>query len=324
MSDHSDDRLDRRIRSLIEDAVADAPPAPRPHADPVTRPPNDPAHGPARRRVVAAIGTGLAAAAAQALLFLVPRGDDDALVPTDNVSIATPTTSTPGPSGATTPTSNVEPHVEGTAQVTTVPMTTTSSTSTTSPATSTTTTTTTTSTTTTSLPAPGSPAINVDDLSIRGWQMWDTRGPEAAISDLRDPLGEPTFDTGWLPMPDEWRCTQMPEYRTVWWGDVRLTFERSSDRLQLSGWSVGIPSASYAPQGAVPPLSPASGAEMADGVGIGASRSSVLAALGDRDLVFEQPDGISVGGALVLVIPLDTDDRVAGFGVGRTDCIGDI
>lgn len=66
------------------------------------------------------------------------------------------------------------------------------------------------------------------------------------ISDVLD--RQPTLDTGWYPVPDEppadggEDCIGGPDYRVVWWGDLRLAFWRHPEGTfgsALWNWSVG-------------------------------------------------------------------------------------
>ena len=124
-------------------------------------------------------------------------------------------------------------------------------------------------------------------------------------------------------MPERWRCTQRSEYRTIWWGDLRLTFERDPDHVDLTTWSVGDPAAAFGPLGAIPPARDPSGV-MSGGIGVGDTRADLLASLAGRDLVIEEAGTITLGGALGFTYLLD-GDVVTGVGLGRLDCLdGDL
>ncbi|CAN0284725.1 unnamed protein product, partial [Phaeothamnion confervicola] len=98
-----------------------------------------------------------------------------------------------------------------------------------------------------STPATGSssPIVATDDTpdiakgTLFGLAPLSAASPDVAIALLRPSLGEVTWDTDWQPMPAEFACTGNDSYRTIWWADVRMTFERGTVGTLLTAWSVG-------------------------------------------------------------------------------------
>ena len=156
-------------------------------------------------------------------------------------------------------------------------------------------------------------------------QYFATVDPDTFASDVNPTLGVTTWDTGWQAMPSEFVCTGNQSYRTLWWGDLRLTFEIGTDaETRLTAWSIGDPSVSaLAPLGAPPPATePSSGITTTDGIGIGSSLDELKVALGDRGYNVNG-DRVDIPGALVTSFLLDDQQRVTAIGSGRVDCIGD-
>lgn len=146
----------------------------------------------------------------------------------------------------------------------------------------------------------------------------------ALVDRISADIGEPTNDSGWQPMPDEWACIPETSFRTVWWDDFRMTFEGDgSGDASVSGWSVGDPLAAFAPLGDAPNDPPGSGVGVgvSPGIGIGASRADVLAAAPAGGMLSDEADRVIYAGALPLVFLIDGSDEVTGIGSGRLDCI---
>jgi hypothetical protein len=108
--------------------------------------------------------------------------------------------------------------------------------------------------------------------------------PDDVVETVAGALGQPTWDTGWQPMPAEFDCTGNDSYRTVWWSDVRMTFERTPIGAILSAWSVGDPAASpLAPVGPLPTTTDSpSGLSTQDGIGVGTPAAQATSTLRDR------------------------------------------
>lgn len=167
------------------------------------------------------------------------------------------------------------------------------------------------------------PGIDLIRSSLFGLPGVTFADPDEVIDNVPDSIGDVTWDTGWLSMPVEFACTGNDSFRTLWWGDVRLTFETGPDGTMLTAWSIGDPAvSSLAPLGPLPPEVDrrASGVVSNEGIGIGTPADDVRSALGD-DIVVDEPNHLVVLGALVTQVLLDDDQRVSSIGSGRNDCI---
>ncbi len=166
-------------------------------------------------------------------------------------------------------------------------------------------------------------AVDVAGQSVFGVRLFDAVDVEAVAGDVSVRLGAPTRDSGWQPMAGQVDCTGSTEFRVLWWGDFRMTFERYQGdgdvRDELSAWTVGDPNLSgLVPIGGVPPASPSNVVTL-EGIGLGSTRADLAAAW--VNLHHGGPDRIVVldrGGTLT--ITLDDGDQVIGFGNGPFDC----
>ena len=168
-------------------------------------------------------------------------------------------------------------------------------------------------------------AIDVIDVSGRtvfGVSVFDAVDVDAVTGDVSARLGSPTSDSGWQSTVGQ-SCAGSTDARVLWWGDLRMTFERyRSDgavRDELSAWTVGDPTLfELAPIGDVPTPSPSDIVTL-EGIGLGSTLADVGVAWanindgGDSRLVV-----VDRGGSLA--IRLDGGDRVVGFGDGPFDC----
>jgi hypothetical protein len=155
-----------------------------------------------------------------------------------------------------------------------------------------------------------------------GLAPMNTASPEDAIALLRPSLGEVTWDTNWQPMPAEFACTGNDSYRTVWWGDLRMTFETTPfGTTLLTAWSVGAAQV-LAPIGPLPSTtSPATGIETAEGVRIGSTVSEVLGIF--PGLTYDdnsQSIQVVSSTGLATMLYFDTSQQLVGFGSSRNDC----
>lgn len=166
-------------------------------------------------------------------------------------------------------------------------------------------------------------AVDVSSQSIFGFAIYVSVDVEAVAADVSVRLGSPTTDTGWQPMAAQPNCAGSTEFRVVWWGDFRMTFERyrseAALRDELSAWTVGDPTlVALSPIGAVPTPSPSNVVTL-EGIGIGSTLAEVETAWanvnngGEGRLVV-----IDDGGSLV--VGVDDAGRVIGFGNGPFDC----
>ena len=165
--------------------------------------------------------------------------------------------------------------------------------------------------------------INTANPSLFGQVFFVPLDPDTFAGSVSETLGSVTWDTGWQPMPAERACTGSESFRTLWWGDLRLTFETGpgAGETQFTAWSLGDPSISTsAPLGPPPPSTePATGITTGEGIGIGTPLTELEAALGDRSF-FVTDNRVDIPGALVTSFLLDDEQRVKAIGSGRTDC----
>jgi hypothetical protein len=89
--------------------------------------------------------------------------------------------------------------------------------------------------------------IDTTDVSVFGKHFYDVIDLADFTDEVSAALGSTTWDTGWQLMPAEYSCTLNSAYRTMWWGDVRLTFETGAESpdTYFTAWSVGDPSVSF-------------------------------------------------------------------------------
>lgn len=166
-------------------------------------------------------------------------------------------------------------------------------------------------------------AVDVAGRSVFGVGLFDAVDVESVAGDVSARLGSPTLDSGWQSMVGQVDCTGSTEFRVLWWGDFRMTFERyegdGAVRDELSAWTVGDPALSgLVPIGDVPPASPSNIVTL-EGIGLGSSRADLGAAWANLNGSSEgRIVVIDRGGALV--ITLDDGDQVVGFGNGPFDC----
>ena len=173
---------------------------------------------------------------------------------------------------------------------------------------------------------PADPApIDVVDVSGRtvfGVSVFDAVDVDAVTRDVSARLGSPTTDSGWQSTVGQ-SCAGSTDFRVLWWGDFRMTFERyqgdGAVRDELSAWTVGDPTLfELAPIGDVPVPSPTNIVTL-EGIGLGSTRADAEAVWAN---VNDGGDNLVVvvdrGGSLA--IGLDDDDQVIGFGHGPFDC----
>lgn len=130
--------------------------------------------------------------------------------------------------------------------------------------------------------------------------------------------GPPDSDTGWLPMPADFAaiCGQHDEYRSIFWDDLRVVFERTGAAEVFTAWAVGdqgtgmlAPDDPHEPSGAL-------GLTAADGVQIGAD----VSVLDQFPMVGDNGDGTyDIAGAQVRSVST-VDGVITGVSQGRNDC----
>jgi hypothetical protein len=164
-------------------------------------------------------------------------------------------------------------------------------------------------------------ALDLVEGTMFGFAPNTATTPDDAISRLEPSIGAVTWDTQWQPMPTEFACTDHDSYRTLWWGDVRMTFETSETGPLLTAWSVGDAEV-LAPIGPLPTsVGPPTGVAADDGIGLGSSAADVEASVDDQILGMT-PGGLQVVSrtGLATIVYLDSDQRVMGIGSSRNDC----
>jgi hypothetical protein len=164
--------------------------------------------------------------------------------------------------------------------------------------------------------------VDVAGRTVFGVSVFDAIDVDAVTADVSARLGSPTTDSGWQPTVGQ-SCAGSTDFRVLWWGDFRMTFERYQGdgvvRDELSAWTVGDPTLfALAPTGDLPAAFP-SGIVTLEGIGLGSSLAGIEAVWsnvndgGDSRLVVVDRGGL-------LTIRLDGTDRVVGFGDGPFDC----
>lgn len=164
--------------------------------------------------------------------------------------------------------------------------------------------------------------VDVAGGTVFGIRTFDAVDVDAVILDVSARLGPPTSDSGWQLTVGE-SCAGSTDFRVLWWGDFRMTFERYQGdgvvRDELAAWTVGDPTLfELAPFGEAPAPSPSDIVTL-EGIGLGSTLADVEDAWsninngGDGRLVVVDRGGM-------LAIGLDDTDQVVGFGDGPFDC----
>lgn len=177
----------------------------------------------------------------------------------------------------------------------------------------------------TTMPPADPTPIDVVDVSGRtvfGVSVFEAVDVDVVTGDVSTRLGSPTTDSGWQPTVGE-SCAGSTDFRVLWWGDFRMTFERykgdGTTQDQLSAWTVGDPTVSgLAPIGDVPPLAPSNIVTRED-IGLGSTEADVEAAWANvhnggesRRVVTDRGGSLTIG--------FDAGGQVVGFGDGPFDC----
>lgn len=322
-SDAADDMFERRLRALVADAGADAPQPPDFRQVVTSKHRSiDGGRSSDGRRLTVGLGAGtLAIAAALALFFVLPRQSDDTLVVSDTGTISTPDSAV----DSAAVTAQTAPQPLPTVSVVTtdvVPDTIEPTTTTASPSSAT--------TTPPTVVPPINPtpivAVDVPGQTVFGVRIFDAVDVDSVAGEVSARLGAPTLDSDWQSMEGQFDCTGSTNYRVLWWGDFRMTFERYQGdgvvRDELSAWTVGEPTLfGLVPIGDVPAPAPSNIVTL-EGIGLGATRAEVEAAWAN---VYDGGDGrlvvVDRGGGLAIM--LDGDGQVVGFGDGPFDCPSD-
>ena len=162
-------------------------------------------------------------------------------------------------------------------------------------------------------------AIDLDTATVFGAAAPSIADPDDTVARISATLGAPTSDSGWVPMPAGFECTGDDEFRTVWWGNFRMTFERNPTTQILAAWTVGDPSIE-----SLAPIAGTAGPGTVDittteGIGVGTTRADVERLLGARPNYGLDGNYAILGPGIVTFIHLD-NDIVTALGGGRNDC----
>jgi hypothetical protein len=170
---------------------------------------------------------------------------------------------------------------------------------------------------------------SVDDASVAGLRIDQQPATvDDALAALQSLAGAPTADSGWQPIPAGQSCHLYAESRTIWWGDLRLSFARGhleapADDLSeaLVAWAVGVVQA----PSIVPPLG-TPGAAVVDvrldgAISVGATQEALEALVADKGYFFIQPGVVSAGGR-PLFLGLG-EGVLTGFAAGLDECYDD-
>jgi len=172
------------------------------------------------------------------------------------------------------------------------------------------------------LPTGAVGALDIGGGTLFGFAPNLAANPDDVIKRLEQAIGVVTWDTQWLPMPDGFACTGNNSYRTIWWGDLRFTFERSPIvGTLLTAWSLGEGQV-LAPVGPIPDaIGPATGIATDEGVGIGSAAAEVSATVGDNMIgAFDGSIQVVSSTGPATIVSLDGDQRIVGIGSSRNDC----
>jgi hypothetical protein len=164
-------------------------------------------------------------------------------------------------------------------------------------------------------------ALDIINGTMFGMAPNTNASPDDVIGALQPSVGEATWDTEWQPTPTEFACTGNQSYRTIWWGDLRMTFETAPSEVVLTAWSVGD-AEMLAPRGPLPPvIGPATGVATDEGIGIGTPATEVTAILADHiyNSGSQSMQVVSSTG-LATMLYFDGDEQIVGIGSSRNDC----
>lgn len=176
------------------------------------------------------------------------------------------------------------------------------------------------------IPAPGSrPTIvyaSVDDATLAGYGI----GPSDADSQrrlLEQRWGPVTADSGWVSIAESFQCHLYAESRTIWWGDIALSFGRhqvhspDDGRDHLEGWSVGVADGFTVPL-LGQPTAPRVRVMLDGELGIGSSAADLTRFV--REGAYTYMEGFVFGHSYFPVAVKLEDGRVVGFGVSPFEC----
>lgn len=158
--------------------------------------------------------------------------------------------------------------------------------------------------------------LSFTDGSIFGRGLFERVDADPFVAAVSDVFGAADSDTGWIAVPTDFPCLENGEYRSVFWGDLRVVFERSSNDERITAWSVGDQS--------LPLLAPNDPFRPVESLGLGSEEGlqvgDPVSVLDQFELVFEEDDGyFTVGGVIGRSVHADRGS-ITAFAVGRLDC----
>ena len=180
---------------------------------------------------------------------------------------------------------------------------------------------------TTAVDSPTILHASVDDASIAGLTIGPTSA-DGTVMEMTARLGEPSADSGWVGVPESFSCHLYAESRTVWWGDIAVSFGRgplvanpgSEDADYLEGWSVGAADGFTVPR-LGEPSAPRVTVLLSGAVEIGSTEAELSRLVSDSGYWFA--DGFVHGSSYFPVAVTIEDGRVVGFGVSQFECYDD-
>lgn len=161
-------------------------------------------------------------------------------------------------------------------------------------------------------------AAQIDGTSLFDRHLFERVTADPFVEIVSAAYGPPDADTGWLPVPADFAaiCGQNDEYRSIFWQDLRVVFERRGTVEELTAWSIGdqrtgmlAPTDTHQPSGAL-------GLTAADGVQVGAD----VSVLDQFPMVGDNGDGTYTIAATVARSVSTVDSIITGIGQGRNDC----
>ena len=158
--------------------------------------------------------------------------------------------------------------------------------------------------------------LSFTDGSVFGRGLLERVDADPFVAAVSEVFGATDSDTGWIAVPTDYACLEKGEYRSVFWGDLRVVFERSGNDERITAWSVGDQSLRLlAPNDPFRPVE-SLGLGSEEGLQVGAP----VSVLDQFELVFEEDDGyFTVGGVIGHSVRADRGS-ITAFAVGRLDC----
>ena len=164
--------------------------------------------------------------------------------------------------------------------------------------------------------ASGSSPIDAEQATLLGYG-WRVVHVGQLIDEFSDVFGPPTADSGWQPMPSTFWCQEYHRFRTLWWGDVRVSLEGGDDtNAWLTGWGVGVIVGEFSPV-IGGPGAPTGVPLLIDGlVQIGSPATDIDQITSVRTSLDHPPLAAPPSPIQFAIV----EDRVAGFAAGRPGC----